>query len=808
MNLRMCAALLASVGAGMGTAAADWAPRGIGGGGALFNPSFSPHDEQMFVSADMGELFRSEDRGRSWQVVPWWQTQAFVQTSVRYTSDPDRLYALLWDYGADVGAPGRSDDAGMTWTRASEEAWPPDRLAQRIYAHPSRADMLLVATENAVYLSSDAGATFRVVYEPAGAASLWVAGAFFDDERIYLGTEAGVFVLDTPDPDAVFVQVDAGGFPSGAMLAEITGAREGNRVRLLAITSDASLYLDNGDPYYYEDSVWGAFQGVYALDLQDGAPPPAWQPRNTGFQQGPFNPNGCPGSGSRDDRPTHIAMATDDIDVAYAGGYASPCLGEDVRVYRTLDGGSSWHAAIEIGATQNVATGWMGFGSGDRNQTYDAPLRGIAVHPFDADLVAITGNGFIHLTQNGTDPQGADGADGIVWRQAYTHPETSNPPGQPTPLKRAYASAGLENTSVWDLAWADEDRLFAAFTDIRGIRSEDGGHAWSFDHDFGGLARNSMYRVTRDATMPQGTLYAAISGVHDLYQSHYSRDSFVNVTSAGRTGLVVRSVDAGRHWELVKDFGRQVVWLEIDPELPDRAAVSVVYYDPASALETGGIYLTNDLSAGQAATWTRLPDPPRTQGHPFNVRFLPAGSGLVASYSVRRQNNGAYTDSAGVFFKPTLDAQANWADRSDPAMHYWTKDVTLDPHDPTGSTWFAAVFSNSNQPTAGGIYKTTDRGLNWVRIFGPASAESFAVDPADPDVAYVSTLSQGLWRTASLRAPFPAFSADQTYPFAHPMRVRFSPDGRPWVLSFGNGMREWQAGGDADLLFGDGFESN
>jgi len=39
-----------------------WQPRGIGGGGAMFSPSFSPFDEdEIFLSSDIGELFHSKN---------------------------------------------------------------------------------------------------------------------------------------------------------------------------------------------------------------------------------------------------------------------------------------------------------------------------------------------------------------------------------------------------------------------------------------------------------------------------------------------------------------------------------------------------------------------------------------------------------------------------------------------------------------------------------------------------------------------------------------------------------------------------
>ncbi len=49
-------------------------PVGMGGGGALFEPSFSPHHaNELFLSCDMGELFHSTDLAGRWDVVDFRQ---------------------------------------------------------------------------------------------------------------------------------------------------------------------------------------------------------------------------------------------------------------------------------------------------------------------------------------------------------------------------------------------------------------------------------------------------------------------------------------------------------------------------------------------------------------------------------------------------------------------------------------------------------------------------------------------------------------------------------------------------------------
>jgi hypothetical protein len=36
----------------------------------------------------------------------------------------------------------------------------------------------------------------------------------------------------------------------------------------------------------------------------------------------------------------------------------------------------------------------------------------------------------------------------------------------------------MEPTSVWGLCWLDQDVIMACFTDVKGLRSADGGKTW------------------------------------------------------------------------------------------------------------------------------------------------------------------------------------------------------------------------------------------------------------------------------------------------------------------------------------------
>ena len=275
-------------------------------------------------------------------------------------------------------------------------------------------------------------------------------------------------------------------------------------------------------------------------------------------------------------------------------------------------------------------------------------------------------------------------------------------------------------------------------------------------------------------------MYAATSTVHDMYQSTHLTDA--SIDSGG--GEVLFSTNQGSAWQVMHNFGHVVTWVQADPNNPDRLYASV------ANSTSGGIYVTNDAQDGTASVWTKLAVPPRTQGHAFNIQVLNDGT-LVVTYSGRRDSTGAFTASSGVFV--STNGGQSWQDASAPGMLYWTKDITIDPSDPTQSTWYVSVFSGFGGPPngLGGLYKTTNRGQTWTKINSLDRVNSLAIDPADPNQAYLTTEINGLWYTNNLQSGTPTFTPVTSYHFMQPMRVIYNPynSNEIWVTSFGGGLR-------------------
>jgi photosystem II stability/assembly factor-like uncharacterized protein len=725
-----------------------WSPRGPGGGGAMYSPTINPlNPDELYVACDMSPQFHTTNGGRSWSVVDFRELQSGLACTAQFTRDPSIRWAL--DYtspgGGDAVRPVRSMDGGVTWEHFPEEVWPVSRVGYVLYADfadPDRA--VLTAEYRELWVTLDGGRTF--VKQATGTnrdAGLHLAGVFFDGDTIYAGTNDGVCL--SRDGGRSFALAPYAGLPAGTFMSSFAGAKAGGRTRFFCVVQKQGWAGITG-------ADCGGFEGIYVLDVGRNA----WSKKVRGL--------------SETARPFFVRAAADDPDTAYvAGGNSYPLSGPSV--FRTTDGGDTWTDVFRFGGNRNIIPGWAGDG-GVFRWSYPEYALGFDVCPADSKRLVLTDLGCVHLSTDG----------GGTWKQAYTTLTEPRGPGAPIPPGARYASCGMEMTSVWHLAWFSQNTVFECATDIKGARSVDAGNTWSFGYT--GHTLNTMYSAVKH---PQtGVCYAATASVHDLYMSTYLADNRID----GGRGLVLYSSDDGASWETLKDMGKPVVWVALDPTNPRRLYAAVV------SSEVGGIYVTDELDKGPTAEWRKLPAPPRTEGHPYNIRVLNDGT-LVCTFSGRRVGNG-FTPSSGVFV--STDGGQTWDDRSGAGMRFWTKDVVIDPNDPTQNTWYACVFfawGPSAQTGKSGLYRTRDRGRTWqlladssISPTGVLNVDSCAVNPSDPNELYFATEYDGLWVTSDLAADHPAFRQVSSYGFRHPLRVEFNPlkPTEMWVTSFGNGI--------------------
>lgn len=702
-----------------------------------FNPAISPHDpNEFYIACDMSEWFHTTDGGQNFSIVDFRQLTSNHYTVLRFTNDPQILYALDAEYGA---RPAKSTDGGVTWTPTTD---PTGEEAYNLFVDYNQPDRVLVSSYGELYFSNNGGATFAQKY--SNASGLHVAGAFFYADTIYVGTSAGL--LQSTNAGSTFSLIATPGINAGESMISFAGGVTGNTARLICSTA-ASIDV-------YPGITGGDFEvtmGVYTYTIGGNL----WLNRITSFPIGSI--------------PFFVGMSQNEIDTMWAAGGKIPYYHPDVM--RSTNGGATWQSMMQTVDNVNVQTGWCGQ-NGDEGWGWAGQALGFAVAPTNPWQCLVTDYGFAHQTTDG----------GQTFRAVYVDQSELNSAGASTPQHLFYHSNGLEPTSVWHIHWSSPEKMFASWTDITAGYSEDGGETWSRPS----LDDNNSYHVNTTYQVVQhenGLLYGAASSIHDLYQSTYLTDARID----GGDGQIFVSSDSGATWTMMHDFNHPVIWLALDPTNTNRMYASVVHSTQ------GGIFRTENLSAGSGATWARVGIPPRTEGHPYTIEVLIDGT-VVCTYSGRRTTQ--FTYSSGTFV--STNHGDTWSDRSDSAMVYWTKDVVIDPHDATQNTWYVAVHRGwGGAPNdRGGVFRTTNRGLSWTRVCDELYSESIAIHPANPDIAYVTTETAGLFYTENLTDANLPWTQLAEYPFMHPQRVFFNPynSNEVWVASFGNGMRKGTLG--------------
>lgn len=725
-----------------------WQPRGIGGGGALFFPKINPsNDNEFYISCDMSQLFHSTNFGTSYSQLHFQQLAAMNISTYEFTNNPNIAYSIFND--GNEGYPVKTINGGTTWTALP--GYDTDLGAvYRVVSNYNNPNQLLMNYYGDIVFSNNGGTSFTLVKHAADmGAGIIMGGAFFEGNNIYIGTNEGIFYSTTSGSS--FTQMANTGIPSSQKLWQFSAAKVGATLRFLCVAGNSGDIYNGLMPWDY----YGLAAGVYTMDNLSGT----WVSASTGID-------------FANDFVMYCGMAWNDINTMYLGG--SDIGLNAPLIYKSTNGGTSWTKVFMSTNNQNIQTGWSGY-QGDKNWSWGESTFGIAVAPSNSNKVLFGDFGFVHTTSDG----------GANWTQAYVNPADEHPAGSPTPKNLTYHSIGLENTTCWQVFWSSSNVMMGAFSDIGGIRSTDAGQSWGYTYS--GFSVNSLYRIVQTTG---GTIFGGTSNVHDIYQSTYLQD--VRLDVADGNGKIVYSTNNGSTWATMKSFGHPVFWLALDPNNQNRMYASVIHYAGGGAGSQGGIWVTENANLLATSTWTKLSNPPRTEGHPATIVVLNDGN-VVCTYSGRRNAGGTFTASSGVFmYQPSL---GTWTDLSHAGMYYWTKDIVIDPNDPTQNTWYVGVFSGwGGAPNGlGGLYRTTNRGNSWVKLTGSQfdRVTSLAFNPQNTSQAYLTTETQGLWVTSNINATTPTWTLVDSYPFRQPERVYFNPynQNEMWVSSFGNGMK-------------------
>lgn len=728
---------------------AVWQSVGIGGGGGIFNPSISPHDGNLvFVSCDMGGLYRSTDGARTFRMVDGYAVRKLACPIVFHPVRPHVVYA------ASRGGIDRSDDGGATWRHLIGRDNPdrPDSPTA-LAIDPIRPDVMWAHFDT--YLGEPGH--FLVASRDGGRSWTPLAGWPYHDKTVARiifnpGKSGQVFVLAEgelyrSDDDGATFHMKTGHLPGAANDRDCAAAWDRGKATL-------SLFITRSSR-----TIGGRFRGgVYkSSDAGD-----SWQQVVRGLELRP-----CRGALQQ---YRHLAVAAANPQIVYVSSNG-PGLKPPFHstVWKSTDGGGSWQAVLfgePDDPRHNVAPDWLtlalnwGWGG--------APL-GMTCNPNDPQDVIVTDMGRAFRTTDG----------GRRWFPVSTH--------RVQPTGDAWRGRGLEVSTSYSFYFDphDANRTYIAYTDIGMARSIDGGSSWLWAGR-GSPWPNTCYELALDPDRP-GVLFGAWAGAHDL--PHWKMLRHGRRALQRFRGGLARSNDFAATW---KRLGRR-------SGLPDAPATAIVL-DPRSpsgsrtlyaAFLDQGVYQSTDDGKTWSARNTGLA--PAANMNVWRLLLHPDGT-LLCAKTIAYVNGRPVP---GGLFRST-DGAARWVDANPGRPLSYIFGVQMDPRDsriiyaacfdipPDG---FPALGTLVPWPRSrgGGVFKTVDGGRTWEKVLDQPWSCDISIDAAAPDTVYAATYWGGLFRSSDAGRTWASIAG---LPYVCPQRVTVDPRNPKiiYVTTFGGGV--------------------
>ncbi|MFN8255038.1 MAG: hypothetical protein U0W24_05075 [Bacteroidales bacterium] len=734
----------------------SWGYVGAGGGGAMFNPTVSPHNQNMaFVSCDMGGSFVTYNGGEQWRMFHLFEMTRF------FVFDPKDSNVIY----ANSLALFKSSDKGNTWNLI----YPPASEIKGMVAKGDHAEYVLITKD------SSERKVLALAVDPSDSKKLFAAISVNNIISLFLSEDGGnqwlkdknlfsgvknIFIDPTsPEKDRTLYVAGSEGImqringvwqtnslPAGVKkMTTYAGGFDKNQNKVI-------IYGISGLSYFNYD---GDKSGIFYTE--NGGK--TWENREDGLLK-----YGIKTAGLAEWRA--IGTSAQYPDVVYVS-YANLKVNNDttcIGVAKSTDFGKTWQLVWKDNLCKdrqipsaNFNADWITERFGP---TWGENPFGLGVAPTNPDIC--------YGTDFGRAIKTADG--GKTWIPVYTKK-----------VENGWTSSGLEVTTGYNVVFDpfDKNHVFLALTDIGLMESHDCTKSWNSATFKNGIPKNwinSTYWLVFDKDV-KGRAWAVMSGTHDLPRPKMFRKNGTKNYEGG----IVMTEDAGKTWEPVSSsagegaftyiiydpsspkesrvlyacaFGKGVykstdggkTWLSknkgINGEEPfawrieRRAKDGALFLIVSRRGEDGSIGSDKDgalyKSVDGAESWEKIPLPSETNA-PTSLVFDKSGNILLSAWG--RKTSGIFEPEIGGGIYSTTDDGKTWKPvlTNDQHIH----DVTFDERN---NRFYACGFNGS-------AYYSEDGGNTWNRIKGYNFKWGKRVepDPLDPEKIYIITFGGGVW---------------------------------------------------------------